>query len=181
MNCRCIEILSNEHKTILTIAHILEAMSKQAEALSEYDPIDVEEMLHILRAYGDDVHQAKEEGALFPVFTKRCSSNEYAAVRHMLFEHDQDRSLMTGMEDALGRADAPQFAEYATRLATMLRNHIYKEDNILFEMIANELSPEDDALVMAEFAAFDRDFEPQRQLLLERLRHLEWRYLRKIA
>jgi hypothetical protein len=55
-------------------------------------------------------------------------------------------------------------------------NHIYKE-----EMIANQLTPEDDAEVVQEFEAFDLDFEPKRKNLLECLRTLEWRYLRKIA
>jgi hemerythrin-like domain-containing protein len=181
MKCRCIEILSDEHKKMLTIANVLEAMSKQAEALSEYDKTDVDGIVQILRAYGDNLHQAKEEGALFPVYTKQCDTSQYAAVRHMLYEHDQDRSLMGGMEDAVARANPAQFSEYAMRLANILRNHIYKEDNILFEMIANQLTPEDDARVVQEFEPFDRDFEPKRKGLFEHLRSLEWRYLRKTA
>jgi hemerythrin-like domain-containing protein len=89
---------------------------------------------------------------------------------------------MTGMADAIARANAAQFAEYAQRLANTLRNHIYKEDHILFEIIANVLNSEDDARITAEFEEFGRDFEVHSiAQLLDQLRVLEWKYLRKIT
>src|SRR5579884_2091703 len=121
---KCIEALTAEHKTMLRIADVLESMSKSASQKSEYNAQDGETILQIFRLFGDGLHQAKEEGALFPVFNGICSASEYPSMRHMLFEHEQDRSLMNGMGDAIARSNAPQFAEYAGRLAAMLRNHI---------------------------------------------------------
>ena len=181
MNCRCIEILTAEHKTMLRIADVLDSMSTKARNEGTYNPEDVEAILHILQVFGDDCHQAKEEGALFPVFAAVCDPSEYAAVRHMVFEHDQDRSLMVGMEDAIRRSNAAQFDEYAQRLTTILRNHIFKEDNILFEKIDGALSREDDARVVHDFEGFDRDFQKDQQETLHRFRVLEWKYLRKSA
>ena len=181
MNCRCMEILTAEHKTMLQIADVLDSMSVRASNEGTYNQEDVEAILHILRVFGDDCHQAKEEGALFPVFAAVCDPSEYAAVRHMLFEHAQDRSLIEGMEDAVRRSNSAQFAEYAQRLATILRNHIYKEDNILFEKIRAALSKEDDARVVRDFEGFDRDFQKDQQETMRRLRVLEWKYLRKSA
>jgi hemerythrin-like domain-containing protein len=179
MNCTCIEILTAEHRTMLRMAAVLDSMSKRARNQGTYTQEDVEAILHILRVFGDDCHQAKEEGALFPVFAAVCDPSEYAAVRHMLFEHDQDRSLIEGMEDAVLRSNAAQFAEYAQRLATILRNHIYKEDNIVFEKINAALSKEDDARVVRDFEDFDRDFQKDQQETMHRLRVLEWKYLRQ--
>ena len=88
---------------------------------------------------------------------------------------------MNGMQDAISRSNAVQFAEYASRLAAVLRNHIFKEDNILFDAIGNRLSPEDHKRVLAEFEALDQAFAPQKAELLAHLRRLEWKYLRKIA
>jgi hemerythrin-like domain-containing protein len=181
MNCRCIEILTDEHKTMLRMADVLDSMSTKARNEGTYNQEDVEAILHILRVFGDDCHQAKEEGARCFPFAVRCDPSEYAAVRHMLFEHDQDRSLMEGMEDALRRSNAAQFAKYAQRLATILRNHIYKEDSILFEKIDRALSKEDDARVLHDFEGFDRDFQKDQQETLHRFRVLEWKYLRKSA
>jgi hemerythrin-like domain-containing protein len=156
-------------------------MSTRASNDGTYNQEDVEAILHILRVFGDDYHQAKEESALFPVFAAVCDRSEYAAVRHMLFEHEQDRSLIEGMEDAVHRSNAAQFAEYAQRLATILRNHIYKEDNILFERINGALSQSDDAQVVRDFERFDREFRKSEQEIMHRLRVLEWKYLRKSA
>jgi hemerythrin-like domain-containing protein len=181
MNCKCIEILTAEHKTMLRIADVLASMSTRTGKEGTYNPEDVEAVLQILRVFGDDCHQAKEEGALFPVFGAVCDPSEYAAVRHMLFEHEQDRSLISGMEDAVHRSNATQFAEYARRLATILRNHIYKEDNILFEKINGVLSNDDDARVVRDFEGFDREFQKDQEEMMHRLRVLEWKYLRKSA
>jgi hemerythrin-like domain-containing protein len=166
---------------MLRIADVLESMSKKAAEQSEFDTKDVTAVFQLLRSFGDELHQAKEEGALFPVFTKLCDASEYAAVRHMIFEHEQDRSLMNGMADAISTSNAPQFEEYSARLANILRNHIFKEDNILFETIAEHLSAEDDKRILAEFESFDEDFQIRHGNLMETLRTLEWKYLRKIA
>jgi hemerythrin-like domain-containing protein len=181
MTCKCIEVLSAEHKTMLRIADVLDSMAQRAADESDYNKQDVETMFQLLHGFGDELHQAKEEGALFPAFTKRCDAAEFAAVRHMLFEHEQDRSLMSGMADAIARSNAPQFAEYAAQLANILRNHIFKEDNILFEMISAHLPEDADRQVLAEFELFDRDFHARHDKLTDTLRALEWKYLRKIA
>lgn len=178
---KCVEVLTAEHKIMLRITDVLNSMSKQATDRAEYETTDVETIVDLLRRFGDELHQAKEEGGLFPIFTSVCDPSEYASVRHMLFEHEQDRALMSGMQDSISRSNAPQFAEYASRLANVLRNHIFKEDNILFETISDRLSAEDDSRVLAEFESFDQAFETQRTHLLEQLRRLEWKYLRKIA
>jgi hemerythrin-like domain-containing protein len=180
MELKCLEVLEAEHKIMLRIADVLESMSAKAAQESEYNTADVEGIFQLLRTFGDELHQAKEEGALFPVFTAHCDASEYAAVRHMLFEHEQDRSLMNGMADAVGRSNAPQFAEYAARLVSILRNHIFKEDNILFESIKSHLSAEDDSRITSEFEVYDQEFAHHAELL-GTLRALEWKYLRKIA
>jgi hemerythrin-like domain-containing protein len=180
MKCKCLEALTAEHKIMLRIADVLDGMARRAEDACEYNQPDVENILKVLRIFGDDYHQAKEEAALFPAFASVCDASQGSAIRHMLLEHQHDRSLIEGMEDAVSRSDVPQFAEYARQLANLLRNHIYKEDNILFENIDAVLTAEADALVVTEFEAIDRDFQiRQGDQLLQRLRGMEWRYLRK--
>ena len=95
MNCNCIEALTREHKNILRIADVLESMSKRAQAYSEHNQDDAGAILRIVREFGDGFHQAKEESALFPIFTAVCDASQQAAVRHMVFEHGQDRAVMT--------------------------------------------------------------------------------------
>ena len=178
MTYKCIEILTEEHKPILGIADVLESIANRTESHLVFEERDVTDILQILTTFGDDFHQAKEEGALFPVLTASCHPSQQAAIRHMLLEHEQDRSLIKGMQEALARSNAAQIAEYSLRLARTLRNHVSKEDDIFFGTITAQLTDEDDTKIVAEFEAFDREFEEQKEELLHRLRLLEWKYLR---
>jgi len=180
MKCKCTELLMQEHKTILRMMNILSEMARKSdERLIKEDVLAI---LEILRAFADELHQGKEEGALFPVFMAACGTSEGNAVRHMIFEHNQDRSLMEGIEDAVRNSDAGNFAQYANRLVEILRTHIYKEDSILFEFVNKTLSPEDDSKVVAGFENYDRDFQQRGHAeLLRRLQSLEWKYLGKVA
>ena len=178
----CTALLIGEHKTILRAVDVLGTMANRAEATRKMDRDDVDAILEILNLFANELHQGKEEGALFPVFTAACDKSEVDAVRHMVFEHDQDRSLIEGMQEALERANVGDFAHYARRLCDMLRNHIQKEDNLLFEMIDRTLNKDDDEKVLARFKAFDEDFKSHGlDRLLHRLRMLEWKYMSKAA
>jgi len=182
MKNKCLDLLVTEHKTMLRAINVLVEMARRAVVERKLDKEDASALIEIFRVVGDDWHQGKEEGALFPVFTAGCERADVASVRHMLFEHEQDRSMMVGIEDALQRSDATEFSDLATRLAEILRTHIYKEDNILFEIIDKSLSPDDDIRVVNQFEAFDREFKERGQdKLLHRLRMLEWKYLSKAA
>jgi hemerythrin-like domain-containing protein len=89
---------------------------------------------------------------------------------------------MDGIEDALLRSHAQDFVGFATRLADILRNHIDKEEHVLFPLIDNALSPQSDGEVVRQFQAFDRDFKERgRDGLLERLAILEGKYLSRAA
>ena len=179
---KCTALLMREHKTILRILEVVNAMAKRASTSGEMDSEDINGVLEILRVFADDLHQGKEEGALFPVFTASCDSVEIDAVRHMLFEHEQDRSLIEGMEDALRTSNAADFSHYAARLTQILGTHIQKEDNLLFPMVDRTLSNAQDEKVVVGFEAFDHDFaERGLDRLLHRLRMLEWKYLRRAA
>ena len=179
---KCTEILTNDHKTMLRVADVLCSMSEGPEDKGEFSPEAVERILRILRLFGDGYVQAKEEGALFPVFSNLCNFPQYAAVRNMVFEHERDRSLIEGMEDAFRRSSAYQFAEYSSRLAVFLRTHVYKEEYLLFDTINRSMTADDDARVVREFADYDCEFQRlHEEEVTYDLRVLEWKYLRKVA
>jgi hemerythrin-like domain-containing protein len=94
----------------------------------------------------------------------------------MLFEHDQERSLVEGLEDSLRTKKGIEFVQLAARLIDLLRNHIRKEDKILFEIVEGSLSAEQDDRVTAAFNQFQIGLD-----FLADLRRLEWTYLRRVA
>lgn len=168
----------NEHKVILRIADVLIAIAQESERRSQLNKEDVFGILEILRQFGDEYHQGKEERALFPVFTAVCERDEVDAIRHMIHEHDEDRSLLESMEEALHQSNAADFAIHARRLDEILRMHIFKEDNILFEIVNSSLSDTDDQRILAGFEVFDKTFKtPRHDRLMHRLQMLEQKYL----
>ena len=182
MKNKCLELLVAEHKTILRAIDVLCVVGRQTSDGQKLNREDINGLLEFFRVFADELHQGKEESALFPAFTAACERSEIEPVRHMLFEHETDRSLTEGLEDALLTSNTAEFVDYAARLSEMLRTHIYKEDNILFDMMDKGLSSEADAHVLHDFQAFDRDFTDRgHDKLLHRLRMLEWKYLRKVA
>jgi hemerythrin-like domain-containing protein len=111
---KSIEVLTKDHKTLLRVANVLDSISGEAEEMQQFNSEDVEMMLRILRLFADDYLQAKEGGALFPVFSSVCDVSQFAALQQMLFEHDQDhfahcqkfdmaRSLLLQMLEELGK------------------------------------------------------------------------------
>ena len=178
---RSTDLLMQDHKIILRSLDVLEEMAAKVGNRVYLDPKDVEAMLHFLRVFDDEHHQTKEETALFPQLMQSAPAEE-RSLRQMLFEHDQERSLVEGLEDALRTANDADFIGYAHRLSAILRNHIYKEDNILFDIVEKCLSKQQDEKVAREFEDFDRDFGIQkRRELIDSLRRLEWKYIRKSA
>jgi hemerythrin-like domain-containing protein len=80
----------------------------------------------------------------------------------MLYEHDRGRALLTIMEgvlphlrdDAIARED---FVNAARNYVTLLSQHIFKENNVLFKMAESVLSDEDDARLFEEFERRERE------------------------
>lgn len=172
---KCTDLLSQEHKVILRALDVLDEMAERVEDDQPVDAGDVETLLRFLRTFADDLHQNKEESALFPELL-RTSAATQPALRHMLFEHDQERSLVEGLEDSLRTKKGAEFSYFAGRLTDLLRNHIRKEDSILFDIVDRSLSTEQDERVTSGLNQFEISSD-----LLADLRHLEWTYLRRVA
>jgi len=137
------------------------------------DQDDAATLLRFLRMFADEHHHLKEEGVLFPE-VMRTSEAQGGPLRHLLFEHSQERSLVDGLEDALHIGKSSDFVLFANRLTDRVRNHIQKEDGILFPIIEVLISSQLDEKVSSEFEKFQLD-----PGLLDDLRRLEAEYLRK--
>jgi hemerythrin-like domain-containing protein len=176
---KCTDLLIQDHKLILRSLDILDEIAAKVDKLERVATSDIEALLHFLRVFGDDNHQAKEESALFPVLMLTQEA-QHGPLNHMQFEHDQERSLVEGIAEALKTNKGPDFVHFANRLCSLLRNHIYKEEHILFEIVEGSLSPEQDEQVVGEFERFDIA-AGNRQELLYSLRRLEWIYMGRAA
>jgi hemerythrin-like domain-containing protein len=169
------DLLIQDHHVILRTLDVLDHMAARVEQEQPLETEDVKAILRILRGFADNYHQGKEECALFPELIRILGEKD-GPVRQMIFEHDQERSLVEGIEDALHTKKGIEFVQFAAKLSSLIRNHIHKEDNILFRIAAESLSARDDERIVSELGKFQFDLG-----YLADLRRLEWAYLRRAA
>jgi hemerythrin-like domain-containing protein len=100
-----------------------------------------------IRQYADRFHHAKEEDVLFEALVENGMPRQNSPVAAMLMEHDLGRGYVKAFTDAAARArDGEQglegiIAENALAYAALLRDHIAKEDDILYPL-AERIIPE---------------------------------------
>jgi hemerythrin-like domain-containing protein len=168
-------LLSQDHKIILRALEVLQAVATRTERGEPVDAEDVRSLLRFLRVFADDYHQAKEESAFFPELMRACAAN-HDALRHMIFQHNQERSLVEGLEDALCTKNVLEFVYFADRLIQLISSHIQKEEDVMFDIAEQSLSVEVDDRVASQLEKFRVDPE-----ILADLQGLEWKYLRRAA
>jgi len=172
---KCTDLLIQEHKAILRCVEVLEQMSRRIERGDDVSNEDVQTLLEHLRTFADDHHQTMEESALFPEL-RRTANVQEGPLRQMLFEHDQERSLVEALDDAFHTKRGAEFVLFTNRFVEIIRNHVYKEDHILFDIIERSISTEQDEKITNEFAKF-----PIKPSFFVDLQRLEQKYLRKVA
>lgn len=141
------DVLRDEHRVILGALTTLERAAERLDAGGPLPSGWWEQMLDWLRAFADRNHHAKEETSLFPAMVKAGVPAEHGPIAVMLEEHVQGRALIRGMA-AAGATRAAAAREYVS----LLRDHIAKEDGIVFPLA-------DSVLDEAGVAAVGREFE----------------------
>ncbi len=143
-----IDILRDEHVLIL---RALGALEVAAERLAEGEALPRawwDELLAWLGAFADRCHHGKEEDVLFPAMIRAGAPSEGGPIDLMLEEHAQGRALIRAMADG----EPARRAAAARQYAILLRQHIDKENDILFPLA-------DAILDEADQRAVGRDFD----------------------
>jgi len=128
------DTLKAEHRVIEQVLDCLERMVERIQAGEAFERDDARGALAFFRAFADTCHHGKEEDLLFPAMIAAGIPSEVGPVAVMLAEHDQGRSAIGAMDAALEAGDDAEFAGAATTYLGLLRDHIAKEDNILFPL-----------------------------------------------
>ncbi|HOM16604.1 MAG TPA: hemerythrin domain-containing protein [Thermoguttaceae bacterium] len=150
------DLLRSEHRVIEQMLSVLEKLGSLPED-QPIDQADAQETLEFFRRFADRCHHGKEEGLLFPALERKGFPREMGPIGVMLYEHDIGRSHIRSMAEALQRLQSGQqeartmFCQHARAYIDLLREHIYKEDNILFMMAEQAFSPQDQQQLLEEF------------------------------
>ena len=152
-----IEQLKEEHQAILLMLRIMEAACKKLEAREDVSKDDLNNMVKFIKEFADKSHHLKEEDLLFPAMEEVGIPREGGPIGVMLTEHTMGRDYVKGLsvgieEYAKGITDAAkQIIENARNYASLLSNHINKEDNILYPMAEMRISNEKQNELLKEF------------------------------
>ena len=153
--------LKHEHRVIELVLTGLERIAERARTGQVLEQSAAERALDILRNFADKCHHGKEERHLFPLLEERGVPRD-GPIGVMLHEHEQGRAHIRAMVEA--SADAARnagslrlFAKHAAEYTALLRQHIQKEDNVLFRMAEQVLTEDDDRRLVEGFEAIERE------------------------
>lgn len=157
------DILREEHELILSV---LEVAEREAQVIAAGGPVDaerIEKIVEFIRGFADHCHHLKEEDLLFERMTAKGFPRDGGPIAVMLHEHEVGRAHVAAIADhaaaaAAGDADARQaVAGGLTSYSNLLRNHIFKENDILYPMADRAFSDDDQAALNADFERVERD------------------------
>lgn len=132
---KAIAELEHDHEAIVYGLGILDVMASRARHGRGVEAAEALELVSFLKEFADTCHHGKEEGILFPELEKAGLPRQGGPVGVMLAEHDIGRGIWKRMDDALRRAGGMvDFAQAATEYSAFLRQHIEKENTVLFPM-----------------------------------------------
>lgn len=129
------KMLSEEHKYILKVISALENEQGKLKA-GNINMGFLEETLDFIRNYADKLHHAKEEDILFKEFDRLASKGKTHCnpTQQMLYEHNLGRTFVKNIVRGMNENNPRMIMENAQGYCQLLREHISKEDDILYPM-----------------------------------------------
>ena len=160
---KAVEILYDEHEQIMKMLNVIETMISRAENSGSIEPSHLSKALDFLRGYADACHHAKEENMLFPALESAGIPRQNGPIGIMLHDHVMGRNFISGIAESMqsynsGNGDSINgIIDNARSYILLLRNHIEKENKILFPMVERVLSSEKLTDLADRFEAFETE------------------------
>ena len=138
--------LMDDHELILQVLDKMEKSVQQVHTQEKLEREHWEYFIRFFRDFTDGIHHKKEEELLFPVLVKAGIPVEHGPIGCMLSEHDLGRSCIKQIENSLNRYQEGEntalkdLVEAAEEYLQLLRQHIMKENQVLFMMAERLLS-----------------------------------------
>jgi len=158
-----IEILMAEHRGI---ERMLTVVERAAARVARGEPVPANlfvDAANFFRNFADRCHHAKEEKLLFQAMAQRGIPVAGGPIGVMLAEHDQGRAYVRTIAEEGARyaagdlADSKPLVEAVKGYVTLLRQHIFKEDQILYPMAEQVLPVEAQHNLAQAFERVERE------------------------
>ncbi len=163
------EILKNEHRVIERMLKVLSVAADQLDKGQEIDPSVFDRSLDFIRQFADYSHHGKEEDIFFAAVEEAGIPKDGGPVGVMLDEHDEGRKAVQKMAEGLEKYKAGDksasagLVRGARDYVYVLRNHIPKEDDILYPMGDEVIGVQGQAKMAQQFEQVQQERMGERQ------------------
>ena len=162
-----IKTLTREHHVILRVLGSLTVFVNELTNGNEEYRSAALQYAKFFRFFADLHHHGKEEALLFQELEKQGLPADTGPIRVMIKEHDLGRKCVRAIA-SIGEGKGPLTSEEHARLreailefVPLLRNHMQKEDGLLFPMAERFLSQEAKNRLSKDFDEFDKEQEEE--------------------
>jgi hemerythrin-like domain-containing protein len=157
------KVLVEEHELIKKALEVLVNAVKSGFQDEEL----YSDLARFFSEYADAIHHGKEEKILFEVLKKKAPEHVLEIVRTLEEDHVRGRELVRKIRE--NASSVERVRDYALAYASMLRDHIVKEDDGLFPAMHPYLSPDEENETLKEFERVDTDSKEDLEKLVKEL------------
>ncbi len=149
------KLLVDDHEMI---ERAMDVLKKELMKMPDkpHDSFVIRRAVDFLLEFGDRTHNKKEETVLFPLMVKH-GIPEDGPIRVMLMEHESERNLLakmmtdiSGLEKATVE-EKEMFKQKGVEYLEIRANHIWKENDVLFNMGRQVFQEKENQYLMEEF------------------------------
>ena len=141
-----LQLLLQEHRLIAQMTDALERYVARVEQDEDPARHELGLLVTFFREFADMVHHEKEESILIPALVRSGMSWDWGPVDEIRKEHNLERYLMQSLRHASLQAkawtppDRRHLVDVARSFIEFLRDHMTKEERVLFPAIRSRLS-----------------------------------------
>jgi hemerythrin-like domain-containing protein len=134
--------LRHEHEVILRALAVLERIADRPASREPVSDATLAELVELLQTFADRCHHGKEEEHLFPAMRTKGMGGTLAI---FLEEHEEGRGYVRTLASGPAHFTGDELAAAARRYVGLLRDHIQRENEVLFPLADGLFSPEEHA------------------------------------
>jgi len=156
--------LKNEHQFILKYIELMEGYVELSQENREENFFleKSEYFISFIEKFADAYHHAKEEDVLFKFLQIPGVLSHCNPLPVMLSEHEQGRVYLQNMKDAVANKNVNSLYENIHGYSELLKQHIFKEDHVLYPMAEKGMSDNNKIAVKLEYKKIEEKLSKQK-------------------
>lgn len=155
--------LMNEHQFILKYIDLMQRFVQHCQGNKDEHFLlaKAQSFADFIEQFADSYHHAKEEDVLFHYLQKPGVLTHCNPLPVMLSEHEQGRTLVKQLKHAIVAGDFASLCKNIQAYNDCLRQHIFKEDNVLYKMAEEGIADKDKIAINNAFSSIESELGKQ--------------------